>query len=542
MIKKIFYIGLFATSTLSNGQNLVPNPSFETYQSCNFSQGDADYANGWNKSPVFNQPPSHADYCNSCSPSYGVPLNPWGSQSAATGNGYMAITTKVPAWGQYRENIYAQLITPLSIGVTYSLSFKLSLCDNFMLASNKMGLKFSMFPNISVNNSAHLFAANPVTNQSGWTVISGTFTADSAYSYIGVGNFFDDANTLEIIACSSCSQYYNIYYVDDISVTPLASPPVGPQSYFTYTGTYCEGSIVNFTDSSSNSPNSWAWSVSPAAGANISNPAAQHASIQFSQPGIYTVGLQASNSASAGTIYSSTIQIHPNPVLSLSSNVSHACAGAPVQLMASGANSYTWSNGQTGGNITVFPQQSGFYQVTGTSIYGCTSQDSIFMVVRPVPVLNISATPSLLCFGNNTQIQASGAQSYTWQPGNNSNNPVTVNPFTTTVYTVTGTNMFGCTASGTSTIVVFECVSVDELDSGTIHFAIYPNPIQNKEFTVHSSGKGQLIIYDMSGKVIQSFELFEPHHRIVVSALSPGLYQFQLLGDGSSSSLRILVD
>src|SRR5690606_31802884 len=93
---------------------------------------------------------------------------------------------------------------------------------------DKMGLKFSMFPNISISNSAHLFASTPVSQQNGWTVITGTFTADSAYTYIGVGNFFDEANTNEVLVCQSCFQNFNIYYLDDISVVALPRPdPVG---------------------------------------------------------------------------------------------------------------------------------------------------------------------------------------------------------------------------------------------------------------------------------------------------------------------------
>jgi len=217
---KHLYLAILFASVTGFAQNLVPNPSFELMSQCPNAQGQADFATGWFKSTVNNIPPSHADYMNTCGTGYSVPSNPWGTETPATGNGYMAITTKVPSLGpNYRENIYAQLNTPLVVNQRYDLSFKLSLCDYFQYSSNKMGLKFSNSTNISVNNTAHLFAANQVTLQSGWVTISGEFVADSAYNYIGVGNFFDDANTTEMTACSSCAQAYNIYYVDDISVT-----------------------------------------------------------------------------------------------------------------------------------------------------------------------------------------------------------------------------------------------------------------------------------------------------------------------------------
>ncbi len=517
----------FILSQLAMAQNLVTNPSFESYLNCNFSQGDADYATGWFKSPVFNQPPSHADYLNSCTNFYGVPNNPWGNEAAATGSGYMAITTKVPGWGQYRENIYSQLINPLSIGVTYSLTFKLSLCDNFQLASDKMGLKFSMFPNISISNSAHLFASTPVTQQNGWTVITGTFTADSAYTYIGVGNFFDDANTTEIITCPSCQQNYNIYYVDDISVVAITPSPV---SHFTFTGSNCEGGTIIFADNSSHNPNSWNWTVSPQNGAVITSPTAQNPPIMFNLPGTYTVGLQAGNIAGPGSIYTTTIQIHPKPVLAVSaSNNANACAGSSLQLNVSGANTYLWHNTmQSGNSITVFPQQSGYFSVSGTNSFGCIGKDSIFVVVRPNPLVSISASQNIICYGNSAQLQASGAQNYLWNPGNSTNNPIQVNPFSSTVYTVTGTNQFGCSAISHHTILVSECVGIDNLSKSNSESYFYPNPSQGKivlNFTLPENTS--VFVYNQLGqkvKELQSTEVNQNQNQLDLSELGKGIY------------------
>ncbi len=517
----------FLMSSLTFAQNLVNNPSFESYLNCNFNQGDADFATGWYKSPVFNQPPSHADYCNSCSNSYGVPNNPWGTESAATGNGYMSITTKVPAWGQYRENIYSQLINPLIIGVTYSLSFKLSLCDNFQLASDKMGLKFSMFPNIAVSNSAHLFASSPVTQQNGWTVITGTFTADSAYTYIGVGNFFDDASTNEIVTCQFCQQPYNIYYVDDISVVALQQSPV---SQFTFAGSNCAGNTIIFTDNSSNNPTNWNWTVSPQNGATFTNPTAQNPSIAFNLPGTYTIGLQAGNIAGPGSLYTNTIQIYPKPIVTINiSNNASVCAGSSLQLNASGANTYYWHTTlQTGNNITIYPQQSAYYSVSGTSAFGCIGIDSVFVVVRPNPLVNVTALSNIICYGNSTQLQASGASNYIWNPGNSTGNPNQVSPLSTTVYTVVGTNQFGCSATSQHTIQVDECVGLNELNKSFSESHIYPNPSDgNIEFGLQLPENANIFICNQLGqivKVARSNEVNQNQKRLNLTELSKGIY------------------
>jgi len=52
------------------------------------------------------------------------------------------------------------------------------------------------------------------------------------------------------------------------------------------------------------------------------------------------------------------------------------CKGESVQLCATGADHYQWSNGQTGACITVSPHQNTNYSVTGTS-NGCSDTDHV---------------------------------------------------------------------------------------------------------------------------------------------------------------------
>ena len=68
------------------------------------------------------------------------------------------------------------------------------------MASNKLGAKFSTvsysYSNpIQINNFAHVYSDSVIKDTTSWTLIKGEFTADSAYQYISIGNFFDDINT-----------------------------------------------------------------------------------------------------------------------------------------------------------------------------------------------------------------------------------------------------------------------------------------------------------------------------------------------------------
>ena len=192
-MKNLFLI-LVLSSCFLNGQNLVPNPGFETYSVCPLSGQYPENAIGWQKSFNNNISPHHTDYFNSCTAgNYGVPTNAYGTQAAFDGNGYMAMTMKAPSIGtNFRENIYIMLSSPLLAGAIYSVSLHVSLADGFKYSSNKVGVKFSKVPDFPINNVAHVFAANQLTNSVSWTQISGIFEADSNYTYMAIGNFFDD--------------------------------------------------------------------------------------------------------------------------------------------------------------------------------------------------------------------------------------------------------------------------------------------------------------------------------------------------------------
>src|SRR5271157_5345469 len=73
-----------------HAQNLVPNPSFEQYDTCPNSSGQINYAKYW-----FQGGPGNPDYFNICSSTlpypgnqFSVPQNAWGYQFAYEGNAY----------------------------------------------------------------------------------------------------------------------------------------------------------------------------------------------------------------------------------------------------------------------------------------------------------------------------------------------------------------------------------------------------------------------------------------------------------------------
>ena len=67
--------------------------------------------------------------------------------------------------------------------------------------------------------------------------------------------------------------------------------------------------------------------------------------------------------------------------------------------------------------------------------------------------VNASASQGTICAGGSTTLTASGATSYTWNPGGLTGSSVTVSPSSNTTYTVTGTSA-GCTGSANVSVNV----------------------------------------------------------------------------------------
>jgi hypothetical protein len=210
------------------GQNLVSNYSFETYSTCPNTASQITYATDWNNSR------NSFEYLNSCSSSVyaDVPTNYFGFQNASTGQAYAGGLMYGSFAGSYlsdmREFLYVPLTTPLTIGTTYYVSFKVNLADNSEYAVNNLGAQFctSYNSNFPLNNVAHVYTTSVIADKTNWVTVQGSFVPTVAYTAVMFGNFFTDANTTVTFVGSSVDIGYNAYYLfEDIYISetvPLA--------------------------------------------------------------------------------------------------------------------------------------------------------------------------------------------------------------------------------------------------------------------------------------------------------------------------------
>ncbi|MBI4647615.1 MAG: hypothetical protein HY738_13765, partial [Bacteroidia bacterium] len=228
ILKILLFLLLFSFTGLAFAQNLVPNPSFEDYDTSIVAGCSFERLIEWKS---FGYTPNyHNVYLG------GVPNNGFGYQIPASGVAYISsgCYSTYPTFPNVREYIGVKFIDTLNIGTKYYFQMKVSATysnpGNSNCAINKMGALFSTIsyevePCISTTllsppNFAHIYSTEIISDSANWTTLSGSFVADSAYLYLVIGNFFDNSSTQYIIVGdTSISPFLlSYYYIDDIYV------------------------------------------------------------------------------------------------------------------------------------------------------------------------------------------------------------------------------------------------------------------------------------------------------------------------------------
>jgi hypothetical protein len=215
----LFYFLLFSCCIVE-AQNLVPNPSFEVYDTCPNHGGNIEEAIGW---ILCGFSPDYYNACaNSSFASLGVPSGGYsGYQNAFDGNAFGALLTlSIPNTG--REFIGTQLTEPLIVGTKYYVSAYI-VAGIYECSANNFGFKF--FNNMSysfwnappIDNFSHVHSNVIISDSVNWTQVRGSFIADSAYQYLVIGNFYSNSNTDTIHCRTNGDGTY--YLIDAVCVS-----------------------------------------------------------------------------------------------------------------------------------------------------------------------------------------------------------------------------------------------------------------------------------------------------------------------------------
>lgn len=228
---KIVCIFFFLTGLLSGQTNLIPNPSFEIYDTCPNTTYQLSYAKKWIR---IQESPDLFATC-AYSTQVAVPNTAIGYQCPSTGNNFAGYVSFLqyppPQTGAYQEIMGIKLTDSLIIGTKYFASLKLSLAgwngNTHACSHNGLKLTTKLLPpnqlgtatptNAVINNFAHIYSTLVISDTINWTTIKGSLVADSNYKYIYFGIFFQMSNVTMAYQTGLGGNPY--YYIDDVCLS-----------------------------------------------------------------------------------------------------------------------------------------------------------------------------------------------------------------------------------------------------------------------------------------------------------------------------------
>lgn len=224
----------------------------------------------------------------------------------------------------------------------------------------------------------------------------------------------------------------------------------------------CTGTIGTFTDQSSvtvGGISAYQWNFGDGTTTAVQNP-----THTYSAPGTYNVTLIVQTPGGCSDTITQSVTLTPElptaaftaPPVCLGSNTSFT--DQSVSNPAITTWQWIFGDGATSGlaSPTHAYADSGTYNVllTITNAAGCTSTVTQPVVVHPLPAPDLGPDISY-CDGGSTTFTATGGGSYAWTPGGMTDSVITVNPSTTTSYTVTVTNAQGCSGTSQVDVIVY---------------------------------------------------------------------------------------
>jgi gliding motility-associated-like protein len=343
------------------------------------------------------------------------------------------------------QDSVAVLIQPLQNGSTGTVIIgAISTCDTIYDTIHIVPY-VPMNPNIvGANICSGSSATLNVTNSGGINPYTYNWSAGGTNTSINISP--TTTTTYTVTATDKCNQTATSNAV--VNVAPIPSLTIVPAN-----PTVCPG---NSTQLQVSGATTYAWS--PPTG--LSSTTDSLVTVTPAATQMYTVtGTSSSGCTNTATVTvtvanSITLTVTPiNPII---------CPNGSVVLNVNGAANYTWSpaaglSATTGASVTANPATTTTYTVLGTS-GTCTGVGSVIITVSPSPVVTVTPNSPSICSGASVSLQASGASTYSWNPGtgisSTSGAAVIANPTATSTYTVLGTDANGCTGNTSVTVNV----------------------------------------------------------------------------------------
>lgn len=429
-------------SFASLAQNMVINGNFESFSTCPTGTSQVGNCNNW-----FQWGPGTSDFFSSCAPfssGASVPGNFVGNRTSASGACYMGCYVYEKSSRDYREYIrgYFNALQP---GVLYEVSMSVARSGRTTFATDNLGMLF--FVNGAANVNTYLIPTPPqvffksygvITDTVNWTRLKGLFRADSAYTGIVIGGFYDTASIKKQVMTSNYSgSGGNAYYYFDSVVVKAATGPGIWISQADSIQCLNDTLTVKYDAMGMNFGNKMYLQLSDASGSFVT-PAVIDSVATLTGGTLKTV-LPASVTAGSGyrirmvssapvTASYNEIEIRfknpPGKPFAFANSLT-LCGGGTLSLLVTGVangGSVSWTgpagymaNGASPSRANMSAATAGDY-VVHVTVDGCTAKDTVTIAVNDVAKPLASAnTP--VCVGGDINLSATASTpgaTYDW--------------------------------------------------------------------------------------------------------------------------------
>jgi hypothetical protein len=219
-------------------------------------------------------------------------------------------------------------------------------------------------------------------------------------------------------------------------------------------------------------------------------------------------------------------------------------------------NGYTWTAAPAGCafsapnfsySVLTFPGP-GIYSITLTTATGTLISSITNTIQVGPPTLSVVTSNTLLCSGQTATLNASGANTYSWNGGPNTNSYV-ISPTLTTTYTLSGSTAVGCSVTTTFTQQVIVCQGLNEQFTQYSDVQLYPNPSREKVF-IHSNKEWindlRIEIVDLIGNTVLNTDHFELKDKLTgeidISTLMSGVYLLHITTNNAHLIYKLIVE
>ncbi len=305
------------------------------------------------------------------------------------------------------------------------------------------------------------------TNKSVCPGFSATLNATGAASYVwSPASGLNSTTSPSVISTPDSTTIYSVIGTDVNGCldTAQVTVTVKPLPNINYTASpsneLCGSGLVTLSGTGGTS---YVWS------GGVTNGQA----FTVSTSGSYTVTGTGSNGCT--NTATATIAVNSLPVVNVT-GINTLCSGNSTTLTATGASTYTWSpstglSASTGDSVIATPTTTTTYTIVGNN--GCLDTAQFTVTVNQLPNVSAGAN-SNLCLGKSRTLTATGASIYTWTPlsglSAGSGTSVVATPDSTTTYSVTGTDLNGCSKTATVRITILALPEVEASITGDSTF------------------------------------------------------------------------